>query len=145
MSLIGKRSHACRVIQPGRIFLRRMIQTAGSVTRLDHWVRLGTELRSDLWWWLSFLELWNVKTKLRTQARPDRGILITSDASGNWGCGAAWGRQWIQYKWDTQWLDFNIAAKELLPIVPACANWVRQWRHPLRQHGSSRSVGSPVQ
>ena len=129
LSLIGKLSHACRVIRPGRIFLRRMIQTANSVTRLDHWVRLGMEFRSDLWWWLSFLELWNGRAKLRAQARPDQGIVVTSDASGNWGCGTAWGRQWIQHKWDTQWLDINIAAKELLPIVLACAIWGRQWHH----------------
>ena len=111
LSLVGKLSHACRVIRPSRIFLRRMIQRAGSVTRLDHWVRLGTEFRTDLGWWLSFLELLNGKTRFRTQARPDRGIQITSDALGNWGCGAAWGRQ------------------ELLPIVLACAMWGRQWRH----------------
>ena len=58
---------------------------------------------------------------------PDQGIQVTSDTSGRWECGAIWGHQWIPCKWDTQWLDVNIAAKELLPIMLACAVWSKQW------------------
>ena len=58
LSIVGKLAHACKVIRPGRIFLRRMIDTAHSVSRLDHWVRLNQEFRSDLEWWLSFMEIW---------------------------------------------------------------------------------------
>ncbi len=43
LSLIGKLSHVCKVIKPGRIFLRRMIETAHSVKRLDS--ALGQETR----------------------------------------------------------------------------------------------------
>ena len=49
LSIIGKLSHVCKVIRPGRIFLYRMIQTARSVEWLDHWFRLRKEFRSDLW------------------------------------------------------------------------------------------------
>lgn len=41
-------------------------------------------------------------------------------------CWAVWDHWCIQYKW---WLDANISAKELLPIVLVCAVWGRQWCH----------------
>ena len=129
LSIIGKLSHACKVVRTGRIFLRRMIQTAYSVERLDHWVRLNKEFQSDLWWWLSFLELWNGRGKFKSQLREVQWIHMSSDASGSWGCGAVWGQQWIQCRWEVSWAEVNIAAKELLPIVLACAIWGKLWRH----------------
>ena len=41
LSLIGKLSHAAKIVAPGRIFLRRMINVAHSVKHLDHWVHLN--------------------------------------------------------------------------------------------------------
>ena len=83
LSLIGKLSHACEVVRPRRIFLCRIIQTAHTVERLDHWVWLGQEFRSDLWWWLTFLELWNGKGMFKSHVNPEQWFQITSDASGN--------------------------------------------------------------
>ena len=56
LSLIGKLSHAAKIITPGRIFLRRMIDTASKAKQLDHWIRLSTEFKSDLLWLCRFLE-----------------------------------------------------------------------------------------
>ena len=61
LPLIGKLAHACKVGRPGRVFLRRMIETSCVEYRPDFWVRLDEGFRSDLWWWISFLELWNGK------------------------------------------------------------------------------------
>ena len=130
LSLIGKLAHACKVVRPGRIFLRRMIETSCAVDRPDFWVRLDEGFRSDLWWWISFLELWNGKGRL---SHPGEGyshqVVMSTDASGNWGSGAVWDNHWIQCAWEGDWLGVCIAAKELLPIVIACAVWGRQWRN----------------
>ena len=49
---------------------------------------------------------------------------ITSDASGRWGCGAFTDRgEWFQFRWPAEWSSVHITAKELLPIVVACAVW----------------------
>ena len=48
LSLIGQLQHACRVIQAGRTFLRRMIDLAGIVSELHHRIRLNLAFRSDL-------------------------------------------------------------------------------------------------
>ncbi len=59
LSLIGYLQHACRVIKPGRSFLRRMIDLSAGVRALHHRVRLNAGFRSDLKWWHCFLPLWN--------------------------------------------------------------------------------------
>ena len=128
LSLIGKLAHACKVIRPGKIFLRRMIDLAHTVHRLEHWIRLSAEFQSDLWWWISFMELWNGKEQLSSLNRAIT-VHVTSDASGSWGCGAAWVNHWIQCKWDPLWAQVNIAAKEFVPIVLAAAVWGNHWRH----------------
>ena len=56
-------------------------------------------------------------------------IMFSSDASGSWGCGAAWNERWIQMEWNGSWDQQCIAAKELLTIALACAIWGAQWQH----------------
>ena len=54
---------------------------------------------------------------------------VTSDASGSWGCGAfSDSGQWFQCEWQGAWSDVHITAKELLPIVIACALWGKEWQ-----------------
>ena len=50
-SLVGKLQHACRVVKPGRSFLRRVIELLAAVKRDFHHVRLNASFRSDLVWW----------------------------------------------------------------------------------------------
>ena len=59
LSLIGKLSHAAKLITPDRILLRRMINVAHLVKHLDHWVHLNQEFKSDLAWWQTFINTWN--------------------------------------------------------------------------------------
>ena len=59
----------------------------------------------------------------------DSTVEFSSDASGSWGCRAVWGNQWIQPPWQEAWQSVGITAKELLPIVIACALWGQYWAH----------------
>ena len=130
LSLIGRLSHACKVVVAGRIFLRRMIETAKTARRLNHWVHLNAEFRSDLEWWRTFLRHWNGRSMMSihtTAQTPD--VTIFTDASGSWGCGAAWGERWLQVQWMDTWVSASLAVKELLPVVLAVATWGSQWQH----------------
>lgn len=130
LSLIGKLSHACKVVVAGRIFLRRMIEQAKSVRRLRHYIHLTAEFHSDLAWWSTFLEQWNGRSMLQVhgpQTPPE--VVIATDASGAWGGGAVWEKHWLQCQWDSSWMEQSIAAKELVPIALAVAVWGPQWRH----------------
>ena len=130
LSLIGKLSHATKVVVSGRTFLRQMIDTAASVQRLDHHIKLRAEFQSDLTWWECVLPSWNARSLMHVHKKEGAPqILFYTDASGNWGCGAIWGKRWIQYPWQSTWLQKSIAVKELLPIVLACALWGPLWAH----------------
>ena len=65
------------------------------------WVHLNTEFRADLGWWQVFLPAWNRRCMMKS-APPE--VIIFSDASGNWGCGAIWDTHWLQWEWDGSWI-----------------------------------------
>ena len=90
LSLIGWLAHATKVVIPGRIFLRRMIDLAAKAKQLHHWVHLNQEFRSDLLWWKLFLTKWNGTSMLRVHGSGPQDEICSTDASGKWGCVAVW-------------------------------------------------------
>ena len=63
-----------------------MISTVAK--QLDHFIRLNQAARSDIQWWYEFAESWN-GTSMIIQAKKDNpDLVMSSDASGSWGCGA---------------------------------------------------------
>ncbi len=128
LSLIGHLSHAASVIRPGRTFLRRLIDTASQARALHHYVRLNTQCKADLHWWLAFGLRWS-GCAIWPPELPS--VSCVSDASGSWGCGAFLPDQsspaWFQLQWPAAWAPEHIAAKEMVPVVVAAALWGRSW------------------
>ena len=116
LSLIGHLTRAATVVPPGRPFLRRMIESSKRATKPHHFLRLDRGFHSDLAWWVLFLHRWNGVSLMRGQS-PD--VVVTSDASGSWGCGAFSGAQWLQLQWPSCWVAYSIAPKELhvVPVI----------------------------
>ena len=125
-SLIGLLQHACRVVRPGRSFLRRMISLLSHSHRPYHHIRLTKHFRADLCWWQTFLPAWNGVFVLPPQ--PDLSVCFTSDASGQWGCGARWDTMWFQFRWPQSALIHHITFLELVAVLMACAVWGPMWR-----------------
>lgn len=128
-SLAGHLSHACKVVRPGRRFLRGLFGFLSGFQRQDHMLRLNAALRADLEWWHVFLSPWN-GVSMMWDRKGSETVEVWSDASGAWGCGALWGRRWCQVAWE-EWPGFatvHIAAKELLPIIVAAAIWGQEWK-----------------
>ena len=129
-SLIGQLNHACKVIRPGRSFLRRMInllhsRSSSPGSRLVP-IRLNQQFRADLAWWTTFAIQWNGTSFLPLPPHLPTWYVF-SDASGSWGCGAWFDRHWFQLQWSPPVADFQIAIKELIPILLGCAIWGRTW------------------
>ena len=59
LSLLGKLVFICRVIRPGRIFLRRLFRHSCKVKYLHHRTRLSAEAMRDIEWWLNIATTWN--------------------------------------------------------------------------------------
>lgn len=128
LSLIGSLSHACKVVRAGRTFLRRLIDLSTKADRLDHFIRLNAEARADIEWWYQFIGPWNGTSMVTALAMQPPAATMYSDASGSWGCGAVYGENWFQIKWDTRAEGYHISIKELIPIVVAAAIWGRPFR-----------------
>lgn len=93
---------------------------------------LGSQLEQNpTSWWLNFINDWNDVGFYPTSSSQPPDHVITSDALGSWGCGAfsATTRQYFQLQWPHVWLDTNIVAKELLPMVVSAALWGSSWLH----------------
>ena len=97
-----------------------MYQTAARLKHLSYYTRLTKAFLSDLRWWHLFVTRWN-GISFFDCSLPNHEI--HTDASGSWGCGAVFGNQWMQLAWSNKWLQTDIMAKELVPIVLSCAIW----------------------
>ena len=127
-SLIGTLQHACRVVKPGRAFLRRaidLLRTPGA-TKGHHHLRLNRECRADIQWWRTFAVHWNGVSMFPCPPRPT--FTATSDASGTWGCGAWSGSGWFQLEWPVEAKDCHISYKELFAGLMSAAVWGKRWR-----------------
>ena len=116
LSLIGQLQHACCVVKPGRSFLRRMIDLSKGVRELHHRVRLNRGFRSDLRWWTCFLPAWNGKSMMAGVVKGRPQEVMTSDASGSWGCGAYLSSgEWFQLELPSSW--DGIHTRKMVPIM----------------------------
>ena len=133
-SLVGKLAHACKVVRPGKTFLRRMFELLSGARQPHHHLRLNVAFRSDLMWWVLFLKTWNGVSLLQEFGLSQAAHHVWTDASGGFGCGALWRTKWLQFQWPAGYheaqlklKDASIMLKELLPVVLACAVWGPMW------------------
>ena len=109
-SLVGLLNHACKVVKPGRSFLRRMIAL---VHQGNHSIiRLNRDFRADLAWWREFVSQWNGVSFLHPPEHWPT-VEIASDPSGSWGCGAWYNQSWFQLETQRPWIS---PARSLYPL-----------------------------
>ena len=127
--LIGKLSFSCKVLPAGRIFLRRLIDLSTTVKQLHHHIRLTSEARLDLQWWLTFLPHWSGRSLiLESHWTLNTTMLLFTDASGSEGWGAYCSGRWLQDRWSPEQQKMNITWKELYVIVMAVHTWGFSWQ-----------------
>ena len=124
--LIGHLQHACRVIRPVRSFLQGMIDLLRPSRRPHHYIRLNCQFRADLQRWERFASCWNGIALFPPPLQVQYDV--TSDASGQWGCGAWSQDSWFQFQWPEESKHHHIAFKELVAVLLACAVWGDKWR-----------------
>jgi len=126
LSLIGSLSFACKVVKPGRIFLRRLIDLSCTVSKLNHHISLTTEARADILWWHSFLPNWNGVEFFQDIPISAETLLLFTDAS-NLGFGAIYGNHWLAYPWPNEFLTYHINFKEFFAISASIFTWGNEW------------------
>ena len=123
-SLIGYLNFACRVVSPGRAFLRRLCNLTIGVASKHHHITLNKEARADLAAWLNFLSSYNgVSMLLQNSWSSSDHIKLYSDASGSIGFAAVFGGCWFAHSWPHEMQSWHITTMELFPIVLAIEIW----------------------
>lgn len=134
-SVIGLLNFACKVVSPGRAFLRRLIDRTCNVKSKFHYVRLNQEDKEDLKMWLKFLGKFNgicMFHQLSWFEAPD--LHLYTDAS-KIGYGAVLKTQWLAGKFPQDCTKLNITVLELFPIFLALNVWGNELRNKkLRIH-----------
>ena len=49
--------------------------------------------------------------------------MVTSEASGSWGCGAYEGEKWLQFERPSNMEASNISVREMILVVMSAALW----------------------
>jgi hypothetical protein len=139
LSLIGTLSFAAKVVRPGRIFLRRLINLHTATSHRSS-ITLSDEARLDIKWWHTHVSTWNgVALLYELQWSSSHDVLrlhVTTDASSNYGCGAIYGTHWFSYQWTET--DRHHAAQagmkresvpwmELRALTLAASTWGHHW------------------
>jgi hypothetical protein len=122
-SLIGVLNFACKVIKPGRAFLRRLTDLTLGIKKPHHFIKVTKAARLDIKAWLVFLENYNGITVLSKQIwQTSHHLQLYTDASSLHGFGIVFGSNWTWGKWPPQ-NNFNINILEMYPVVLALLLW----------------------
>ena len=134
LSLIGSLSFACKVIKPGRIFLRRLIDLSTTVSKLHHHIDLTQPVRADLKMWSKFLQSWNGCSSFLSPPVSTDIINLFTDASFL-GFGAYFDNLWFSEAWPDSVQaaitsrKINIAFLELFSVLVSVSSWGDILRH----------------
>jgi len=123
-SLIGLLNFACKVITPGRVFLRRLINLTIGVTKPHHFIRLNQGTKQDLMIWQTFFDNFNGTSVFLDEFWLSSDTLrFYTDASKSIGFGIIFGTKWAQGRWPESWKHKDISFLELFPIVVGVILW----------------------
>ena len=123
-SLLGHLNFACRVVVPGRAFLRRVYALTQKVKKHYHHVKITKEVRADLETWYQFFSKYNGRSFFLLDAvHTDRALQLYTDSSKTIGYGAVLGAEWLYGAWPDDWKAYDITFLELYPIVLSSILW----------------------
>ena len=126
-SLIGLLNFACSVVVPGRAFLRRLIDLTCGVSKPHELIELTEETKQNIDTWQSFINEFNGKSVFLPQKwLSSDHLTLYSDASDSVGFAAILGSEWFASLWFDELRQYQIAIKELFPIVIAMEIWGKE-------------------
>ena len=125
-SLAGKLNWACRVVQGGRVYLRRVLNLMNTLSLSHHKARLNDSFLKDIEWWLQCIEMFNGTCMFRNSYCSEP---VHVDACLT-GAGIAFAGDWAYVHWAQDWpeaVPLHINFKEVLAIVQAARRWGCLW------------------
>ena len=127
LSVISSLSFACKVVKPGRIFLRRLIDLSTKVSKLHHHLDISSSVRLDFAMWSSLLRSWNGVSVFQDMPMSSLELNLFTDASFK-GFGAYFNGEWLSSSWQFDTSSFHIGVLELFAVYCAIVAWGKQLR-----------------
>ncbi|XP_067323909.1 uncharacterized protein [Anolis sagrei] len=125
--VIGHLNFACKVIAPGRAFLRRLCDAISGASAPHHHIRVTLAIKADLRIWLQFLRHFNGISFWRQELMIKDALKVSSDASGAIGFGVYFNGHWCAERWPDDWHRLKITSDltflEFFPILVAVSLW----------------------
>ena len=123
-SLLGFLNFACKVVVPGRPFLRRLINLTIGITKPHYHIPLCVQAKADIEAWLIFLTTFNgISLFLEPDLQDSDHLKLFTDASGSIGFAAVFGHHWFADEWPPAWNNHHITFKEMFPITLILEIW----------------------
>lgn len=117
-SLVGMLNFACKVVRPGRAFLRRMYSYLYSVPKATSNIHLDVHLSGDLKMWLVFLANYNgVAIIHEPKWVTSKTLHCYTDAAKQHGFGIVFGDQWAFGEFPREWKEKDIFCLEAFPVM----------------------------
>ena len=131
---------ATRVVQGGRTFLRRILDSLKTLQRPSHKLKLSACFNQDLDWWQHFLSIFNGVVACPTNS-PITHVHVDASSTGS---GVAFLDDWQYTQWSRDWPQasrLHINYKEVLSFVLAARRWAPLWsNHKVVIHTDSTTA-----
>ncbi|MEW8547296.1 MAG: reverse transcriptase domain-containing protein [Candidatus Thiodiazotropha sp.] len=129
-SLLGHLNFACKVIKPGRCFLRRLYDLTCGSHKPSHFIRLNNAARADLRVWSSFLAQYNGCTIITdSQFISSNSLQLYTDAARSKGFACMYQQFWAWGAFSDKVKQFHINMLELYPITLAVYLFGEYWQN----------------
>ena len=121
--VVGHLNFACKVVAPGRAFVRRLCSAMSGLRRPMHKTRVTRGMREDLMVWEQFLEQFNGVSFWRSEISLKADNQVNSDAAGAQGFRIYFRGRWCAGTWPEEWhqqgITRDLTFLEFFPIVGA--------------------------
>ena len=127
-SLIGKLQFVGKCVKPSRIFISRILVLLRGLKHSRYKVRLNTEFRKDIQWWINFMHVYNGVSMIKTCDWSKVDQIFTTDACLT-GCGGMFGNQFFHRQFPEFVAQKNpsIVHLECLTVMVAIKFWAKNW------------------
>ena len=122
LSLIGTLSFACKVVKPGRMFLRRLIDLSTTAKKLHHHIDISVSIREDLKMWRIFLDSWDGQSFIPEPPVTSSTLELFTDASLR-GFGAFFKGNWFSIPCPSLAPKTHISFLEFFAVFAAISTW----------------------
>lgn len=120
---------ACKVVPPGRTFLRRLIDLKVGLKKSYNHRWLNSEANANLNAWGLFLDHFNGKALFPSGITHSSASLHLFTDANDLGYGCTFDKEWFFGQFSSTWLQFHIAVRKFFPIVITLELWCHQFKN----------------